>query len=130
MTPPDLDKLTASPHWEWRPGMAGVGFEPGRSIYVRVYADFAAVDEQEDTIVSTARGLRPDLDDDATCGCLLTLVRKAWGPECEVEIEVFKTGAASVVVRTGNRTEMFVEPSLGLALAAALLAAPGKAGEP
>jgi hypothetical protein len=131
VTAPSLDALVASPHWEWLVGMAGTGFEPGRSIHVRVFADFAAVDEQEDSNIYSPRGLHPDLDDDATCGCLLALVRKAWGPDVAVQntdgprvrSTTISNGSGRVLFHVGGKPT-------GERLAAALLAAPVKAGEP
>ncbi len=72
----------------------------------------------------------PDLDDDATCGCLLALVRKAWGPDCRVEVWLHGDGTAGVYVHRLDLVFGEEHCSLGLALAAALLAAPPKAGEP
>jgi hypothetical protein len=135
VTAPSLDALVASPHWEWLVGMAGIGFEPGRSVHVRVFADFAAVDEQEDTNIYSSRGLHPDLDDPATCGHMLGLVRKAWGADCRVEVTIEDDGSADVSIyrRADGRVScvhVSRRDTLGQALAAALLAAPAKAGEP
>jgi hypothetical protein len=137
VTAPSLDALVASPHWEWLVGMAGTGFEPGRSIHVRVFADFAAVDEQEDSNIYSPRGLHPDLDDDATCGCLLALVRKAWGDPHAFVSWTSDDGWRVWVHDT--RRDRHADPddggvvargreTPGFALAAALLAAPAKTG--
>jgi len=66
----------------------------------------------------------PDIDDHATQGCMLALVRKAWGL-CMVEVVLYEDGAANVEVWKANALIYSMSAdSLGLALAAALLAAP------
>lgn len=78
-----------------------------------------------------AASKRPDLDHGGTQGEMLTLVRKAY-PGCCVEVTVWEDGSATVYIRDGGTGDLLHDAagdSLGLALAAALLAAPGKAGE-
>lgn len=65
----------------------------------------------------------PDLSDPATLGCLLALVREAWGKECCVSLH-----AAGVTVTPnlgfGGLVRHFRETSNGRNLVAALEAAP------
>ena len=80
MTDEQLDlarRAVACKHWRWMPGMLDAVF--GRVVAVHedeiVFADcrvaaFAKV--QPDS---------PDVDDHATIGCLLALVREAWGDQ-------------------------------------------------
>ena len=64
----------------------------------------------------------PDLTDPATLGCLLALVREAWGPDHILETRQFRTfGEVEVYVDEGR---CFVHPTLAEALVAALEAAP------
>lgn len=70
----------------------------------------------------------PDLSDPATCGCMLGLVRKAWAGQ-SVEIVILDDGTAVVEIRDSEDGHILAAESrdtLGLALAAALLAAPAR----
>ncbi len=117
MSAVDLDALVASPHWEWRPGML-VRWNGGGQTRI----------ESVGRLAFDGTGGAPDIDDDATCGCLLALVRKAWGDGFNrVEITVYEDGSACVdIVSASNADDDhdFPEDTLGQALAAALLAAP------
>lgn len=81
-------KLVASKHWRWMPGMLTLeevvppaitlGWDPARVISAddgdvpRVITVCERVRDIHDTAL-------PDLDDPATKGCLLALVREVWG---------------------------------------------------
>jgi hypothetical protein len=80
--------------------------------------------------------LRYGDDSSPACGCLIALVRKAWGDEYEIRISIEADGAEvsiywSALYPTSGVgfVKEFLYETLGLALAAALLAAPVKAGE-
>lgn len=67
-------EAVADKHWRWLPGMLA-----------RFGDDRARLDESVfgwDVVVA---GWLPDLDDAATLGCLLALVREAWGRDVFVE---------------------------------------------
>jgi hypothetical protein len=144
--------MVASPHWEWLPGMAltdgyrvnavcserheqDVADGLGGWLLLVCIEDMDAGDHASSYWGRTREpDIGPDLADPATCGCLLTLVRKAWGADSDgvrVDVAVFEDGSARVEiwVPDADCERAFLGDSLGLALAAALLAAPAKAGE-
>lgn len=146
-----LDDPTASPHWEWRPGMlmdssvpAQLPWSPGQLRATVTGARVIDVDSKGRPWANYTRDdgfgggygaldgpdARPDLDDPATCGCLLALVRKAWDA-ARIEVVVFDDGRAGVrIIRDDASTVEFVDLSLGFALASTLLAAPPKGERP
>jgi hypothetical protein len=95
MTPADLDlarRAVACKGWKWLPGMRAVGQYPGYP--VRVHAFGENVRDTDDMEEPEPWGWQqpapygdhvypgpylPDLTDPATLGCLLALVREAWG---------------------------------------------------
>ena len=118
---PGIDTPVASPHWEWREGMLTkcgmriIGHRSGPTSMGGMY----------DGPVWSSR--RPDLDDPATQGCMLALVRKAWGgAPIRVAVTIDGTGC-TVVISLGFKGLELARvdgETLGQALAAALLAAP------
>jgi hypothetical protein len=131
----DLDALVASPWWQWRPSMRTTD---GR-IVAAVYGGWLTTTTQLCGAVSTGLSAtgspdnRPDIDDPATQGFMLALVRKAYGPDASIEISLDPDGACvsiamlmleDVTARRYFKRVPFSGATLGLALAAALLAAP------
>ena len=82
MTASLSQRAVACKHWRWMQGMADAG---GR-IVVTLCDDGAPVWYDGETVTADDEGAAPlpDLDDRATLGCLLALVRLAWGPTCSV----------------------------------------------
>jgi hypothetical protein len=136
-----LDALVASPHWALASGMQVVDSDGDKAIVVSVSPAkgpklfygaapngrlvFLAIDESD---------LRPDLDHPGNHGHTLTLVRKAWRPTCRVEVTIEDDNSADVSVYLPDGkysvalAHMSRKDTLGQSLAAALLAAPAKAG--
>jgi hypothetical protein len=70
-------RAVACRHWRWMPGMrVMVGAE---GVPYRYVSDDYAPPEGDDVAFTDPR--LPDLSDPATVGCLLALVREAWGDE-------------------------------------------------
>lgn len=120
MTAPDLDKLPASPHWEWRPGMRNTDGEMviATSRGLRLAAcDGLALDQITDD--------RPDIDHGGTQGEMLALVRKAWGPGVTISNMDGPRGCSTTITNSGGFVVFRTTGApLGHRLAAALLAAP------
>ena len=58
-------------HWRWLPGMRAVGRKGSPDAWFRA-------EESLRSLHGDWRSALPDLDDPATAGCLLALVREAW----------------------------------------------------
>jgi hypothetical protein len=145
-----LDALVASPHWEYTPTVAVRGSAvDGIGIIVAISErGIEAVDSEGWRGLVNPDFIRPDVEHPCNHGHLLTLVRKAWGPDADIDVGVgrgldgkptaviiiWHRGPASLGVgrRRARRRRLgqFMDITLGPALAAALLAAPAKAGEP
>ena len=70
-------RAVACSRWRWMPGMAVLRYAPGTPAHGQQQArvdDDAVTYEQ-----ALGVHIMPDLADPATLGCLLALVRKAWG---------------------------------------------------
>lgn len=75
-------RLIASKHWRWMPGMATYTPQSYTApIYGRIIYDENDINHlwRSETI--------PNLKDPATLGCLLALVREAWGEDTWVQHE-------------------------------------------
>lgn len=120
---PDLHTLAAaavqSPHWRWMPGVAWIARRPAPLEDVAGRIDRS----------SPYPGAVPDLQDPATLGCLLALVREAWGdPSVCVTTMLYSQRWRCHVhdpgpSRTPRWFDATTEPA---ALITALLAAPKK----
>ena len=79
-------RAIACPRWRWMPGMLS-----GRDLRVsRCDDDGYVVGYYENLsyIAECVPDSLPDLRDPATLGCLLALVREAWGPEATVSVNI------------------------------------------
>jgi hypothetical protein len=79
-------RAIACKRWRWMPGMLSV---KGLRV-TRRDSDGYVVGYYEDLsyIAECVKGSLPDLSDPATLGCLLALVRKAWGNEASVSLNI------------------------------------------
>ena len=133
--------VVASPHWRWMPGMlaAGPAGPKGGRKRARVESRFAdditpkCVDFNGRRVPASyacmceANEVVPDLSDPATLGCLLALVREAWGdPSACVSTMLYSQRWRCHVHDPGpSRTpRWFDADSEPAALVSALLAAP------
>jgi len=130
----DLSALVASPHFRWLPGMrtkghsvcVGLDYDSGRPLFVSMCGNYS--DGRKLTTHYLAAGFGvPDFDHEGTRGCLLSLVREAWGdPKSYVVPMTDGSGRWKVIVRLRGREtrEGITGGTEAEALTAALLAAP------
>jgi hypothetical protein len=132
-------QLIAWKHWRWMPGMRWIltfpaPFDPMSG---RVSDPAVGVWRSSSSIAAAAY---PDLDDPATIGCLLALVREAWGDSGMSPMAVLESVPGTVAASRVKRWEICGLEDLGKrwlphwfsgwfpteaeALAAALLGAP------
>jgi hypothetical protein len=102
-------RAVACKHWRWMPGMRW-----------STQDDAARLDDYQPEYMGRPSDALPDLTDPATLGCLLALVREAWGDPC-----MYLAPADGWYVGKGGRDSMPGEgPTEASALVAALEAAP------
>jgi hypothetical protein len=136
---PDLGALVASPHWVWRPGMRDLSsvfgpriilavYTAGRGVILSAHEDPRAAPEAT-TVRTPDAFTKPDIDHGGTQGEMLALVRKAWAG-WDVAVSQFDSAQLGgnwprvSVSRPTDHGHSLTAATLGLALAAALLAAP------
>lgn len=79
-------RAVACKRWRWMPGMLS-----NKDLRVTRCDDDGYVVgyyENMSYIAECVSGSLPDLSDPATLGCLLALVREAWGPEATVSVNI------------------------------------------
>lgn len=96
MTPDQIDiarRAVACKHWHWLPGMRAIGKYPNNPVRIHNFGENVQdLDDMEaaDTFLRWQQPIihgdcgydgpyLPDLSDPATLGCVLALVRDAWG---------------------------------------------------
>lgn len=82
-------RAVACPGWRWMPGMLARAIDSGHEARItKVYGHGSAeVVDREGRSEWGLSEAAPDLDDPATLGCLLALVREAWSaPQTYVSI--------------------------------------------
>jgi hypothetical protein len=96
-------RAIACKRWRWMPGMLSAkGLRVHRrdddGYVVGYYAN-------HEYIAECVPGTLPDLSDPATLGCLLALVREAWGPAASVSVNMsgfWAVGGATVLSGKGK----------------------------
>ncbi len=138
MSAPSLDALVASPYFRWVAGM----FDTDGGVCVEVTSDghpslwyFDAEGLGYGDLIDDgdlpSDEVRPDIDHPGNHGHLLALVRKAWGPDVAI-MDTDSIRVRSLTISDARGNVLFRRSGVprGERLAAALLAAPVKAGEP
>ena len=128
-------RAVACPGWRWMPGMrttdgARVLAVDGGWLTTAVYVGEYIADSWSAGLRLAADAL-PDLDDPATLGCLLALVREARSAGPDIESYFTRAGALQIRVSVwaagdweDNDPSDFVDATLAEALVASLEAAP------
>jgi hypothetical protein len=114
-------RAVACKHWRW---MEGMQVEPLRFRVVWMTDDMIGESDQTSYFWKNVPDIFPDLSDAATLGCLLALVREAWGDD-RICVAPMTRNTWGVVIRNPIRIgAQFREDSEAASLVAALEAAP------
>ena len=123
-------RVVACKGWRWMPGML-LSSPVGASRVVVVEPDWLALDD----LMGSGQGVHPsralpDISDPATLGCLLALVREAWGDPGITARCIWDDGRQWAVFHPGHPAPPLIDalaesqPTEAEALVAALEAAP------
>ena len=122
MTLEDLGRrAVACKHWRW---MEGMQVEPLRFRVVWLTEDMIGESDQTSYFWKNVPDIFPDLSDPATLGCLLALVREAWGHALVQVSPMLPYGAKWVCYINDAGDHAFLAEAEAEALVAALEAAP------
>jgi hypothetical protein len=122
MTLEDLGRrAVACKHWRW---MEGMQVEPLRFRVVWLTEDMIGESDQTSYFWKNVPDIFPDLSDPATLGCLLALVREAWGHALAQVSPMLPYGAKWVCYINDAGDHAFLAEAEAEALVAALEAAP------
>ena len=137
----DLAALVASKHWRWLTGMSAYAYGHLETPVIVTVNYFEPSFPYSWVCSGDLRGIktgntwpsemRPDLEDPATLGCLLALVREAWAdPMLSVQCqdgeswELVRPASYHCEVVLNSRGHLIEGPTEAKALVAAILAAP------
>lgn len=116
--------------WEWLPGMLAISANDVDDMQGRIHTVrgkmlyVAGWPERDDLGIAICDDCLPDLSDHATLGCVLALVRMAWGAPFAQASPSLPQPAPWVVYIHNASDRYFVGESEAAALIAALEAAP------
>jgi hypothetical protein len=114
-------RAVACKHWRWMPGMTILGSKGRRVVVIGLSGATEATSGMNSRAIGPDE--RPDLSSPATLGCLLHLVREAWGRDAYIEVNKYERNGGRYLCDTQVGIA-FPGQTEAEALVAALEAAP------